>query len=138
MLYLIKQLELAVRASLDEVLRPAELTPLQYTALTVLQRRDNLTTAELARNSLVTDQTMAGMIVTLERRGLIERENDAQDRRRRVIRLTEAGRGVLDRFAGPVAAIEERMLAGLGPEDAEGLRRSVLHCHAALADRVPH
>ena len=59
LLYVIKQVELALRARLDEVLRPAELTVLQYTALTVLERHPNLTSAQLARNSFVTAQTMA-------------------------------------------------------------------------------
>ena len=35
LLYLIKQVELAVRSHLDDLLRPAGLTALQYTALTV-------------------------------------------------------------------------------------------------------
>src|ERR1700733_8248624 len=92
MLYLVKQLELAVRSRLDEVLRPVSITPLQYTALTVLERRADLSTAELARNAFVTDQSAADMIGVLEGRGLILRHPDASDRRRRGVRLTSAGR----------------------------------------------
>jgi DNA-binding MarR family transcriptional regulator len=138
LLYLIKQLELAVRARLDEVLKTAALTPLQYTALTVLERRENLTTAELARNSFVTDQTMAGMVTALEQRGFIKRENDTHDRRRRVIRLTAAGRRVLDRFRDKVAAVEEELVSGLGTHEAAELRNYVVACHAALAENPPH
>src|SRR5689334_14560427 len=43
LLYLVKRTELAVRARLDEVLKPSGLTALQYTALTVLERHDGLT-----------------------------------------------------------------------------------------------
>ncbi len=39
LLYLVKQLELAVRARMDEVVGGEGLTPVQYTALTVLARR---------------------------------------------------------------------------------------------------
>jgi hypothetical protein len=53
LLYLIKQLELAVRSHLDETVRDAGLTALQYTALTVLERHPELTSAQLARNSFV-------------------------------------------------------------------------------------
>src|SRR5579875_792096 len=81
--YLIKQVELAVRSRLDDIFRPAGLTALQYTALTVLERRSDLSTAQLARNSFVTAQSMADMIVALESRGLIERRRDPADRRRR-------------------------------------------------------
>src|SRR3954463_11383941 len=95
LLYLVKQLELAVRAQLDEVLRPVAVTPLQYTALTVLERRSGLSTAELARNAFVTDQSAAGRIAVLEERGLLSRVPDDGDRRRRVLRLTDAGRALL-------------------------------------------
>ncbi|MCR6488472.1 MarR family transcriptional regulator [Amycolatopsis sp. OK19-0408] len=138
LLYLVKQLELAVRARLDDVLRPVGLTPLQYTALTVLERRSGLSTAELARNSFVTDQAMADMVVALERLGFIVRAGDPRDRRRRVIGLTGAGQDVLDRVRDDVAAVERRMVAGLGRGDAGRFREYVVACHAALADRPSH
>ncbi len=138
LLYLVKQLELAVRARLDEVLRPVALTPLQYTALTVLERRSGLTTAELARNSFVTDQAMADMVVALERRGLIAREGDPRDRRRRVIGLTGPGQELLDRVRDDVAELEQRMVSQLNPRDAARFRAYVVACHAALADRPSH
>jgi DNA-binding MarR family transcriptional regulator len=138
MLYLVKQLELAVRAQLDEVLRPASVTVLQYTALTVLERRSGLSTAELARNAFVTDQSAADMVGVLEGRGLVERTADPADRRRRVLRLTEEGRALLVRLRDQVAAVEERMLSPLAAGEAEDLRRFVVACRAALASTPPH
>jgi DNA-binding MarR family transcriptional regulator len=138
LLYLIKQLELAVRSRLDEVLRPEAITPLQYTALTVLERRSDLSTAALARNSFVTDQSAADMIAVLEERGLIERRPDPADRRRRVLRLTGPGAALLDRLRGDVAAVEQRMLASLSGDQSDELRRYVVTCRAALSERPPH
>ena len=88
LLYLMKQVELAVRAELDDLTRPAGLTALQYTALTVLERHPDLTAAHLARHSFVTGQSMADMVTALLDRGLIERHRDPGDRRRLVIALT--------------------------------------------------
>jgi DNA-binding MarR family transcriptional regulator len=138
MLYLVKQLELAVRAQLDEVLRPVAITPLQYTALTVLERRSDLSTAELARNAFVTDQSAADMIGVLESRGLILRHPDAADRRRRVVRLTAAGQELLDQVRADVDAVEERMLSPLATREAEDLRRYVAACRTALSSSPPH
>jgi DNA-binding MarR family transcriptional regulator len=138
LLYLVKQLELAVRAQLDEVLRPVAITPVQYTALTILERRCGLSTAELARNSFVTDQSAADMLGVLEERGLVVRAPDDVDRRRRVLRLTDAGRALLDQVRGEVQAAEARMLSSLTPEEAEQLRRYVIACHGALAKEPPH
>lgn len=138
MLYLVKQLELAVRAQLDEVLRPTSITTLQYTALTVLERRSDLSTAQLARNAFVTDQSAADMVGVLEERGFITRVPDAADRRRRVLRLTEQGRLLLDSLRDEVAGVETRMLSALSPAEADDLRRFVTACRGALASTPPH
>src|SRR3954453_18783201 len=138
MLYLVKQLELAVRSRLDDVLRPVSVTPLQYTALTVLERRSDLSTAELARNAFVTDQSAADMIGVLDDRGLILRHPDPADRRRRVVRLTAKGHELLDRVRADVDAVEEQMLAPLAAHEADDLRRFVTACRSALSSSPPH
>jgi DNA-binding MarR family transcriptional regulator len=131
--YLVKQVELAIRSHLDDLLRPAGLTALQYTALTVLERHPDLSAAQLARNSFVTAQSMADMITALEGRGLIERHRDQADRRRLLVALTAAGRELLDRYRDAVRALEARMLTGLSGADIRGLRHSLHVCHANLA-----
>ena len=133
LLYLVKQVELAVRSHLDNLLRPAGLTALQYTALTVLERHPDMSAAQLARNSFVTAQSMADMITALEGRGLIERHRDQADRRRLVVALTSAGRELLDDYRDQVAALEERMLAGLSNGETSRLRHSLHACRANLA-----
>jgi DNA-binding MarR family transcriptional regulator len=138
LLYLLKQVELAVRSHLDDLLRPAGLTALQYTALTVLERRPDLTSAQLARNSFVTAQTMADMVTTLRERGLIERRRDPDDRRRLVLALTSPGRRLLGRYRGKVAALEADMLANLTNRQSVELRKSLLACRSALGNHPPH
>ncbi|HEY2313732.1 MAG TPA: MarR family transcriptional regulator, partial [Streptosporangiaceae bacterium] len=125
--------ELAVRSHLDNLLRPAGLTALQYTALTVLERHLDMSAAQLARNSFVTAQSMADMITALEGRGLIERHRDEADRRRLVVALTTAGRELLDDYRDQVATLEQRMLAGLDSGEIAQLRRCLHRCHANLA-----
>src|SRR5215469_10484159 len=122
LLYLIKQVELAVRSHLDDLLRPAGLTALQYTALTVLERHPDMSAAQLARNSFVTAQSMADMITALEGRGLIERHRDQADRRRLVVALTADGRRLLDGYRDQVAALEAEMIAGLSKTEIRDLR----------------
>jgi DNA-binding MarR family transcriptional regulator len=133
LLYLVKQVELAVRSHLDNLLRPAGLTALQYTALTVLERHPDMSAAQLARNSFVTAQSMADMITALEGRGLIERHRDQADRRRLVVALTSAGRELLDDYRAQVAALEERMLGSLSSGEMSQLRHSLHVCRANLA-----
>jgi DNA-binding MarR family transcriptional regulator len=133
LLYLLKQVELAARARLDGIVRPHGLTALQYTALSVLERQDGMTSAQLARNSFVTAQSMADMIAILRARGLIERHRDRADRRRLVVSLTADGRGLLDRCRPQVTALEAAMLAGLTPGEVEDLRHGLRSCHGNLS-----
>jgi DNA-binding MarR family transcriptional regulator len=135
LLYLVKQVELAIRARLDDIFRPIGLTALQYTALTVLERHDNMSSAQLARHSFVTAQSMADMIAALEARQLIERHRDPGDRRRLVVALTAEGSALLDRYRDEVRSLEEGMLAGLRDEEVTSFRASLSTCHANLSRR---
>ena len=137
LMYVMKQVELAIRARLDELFRPIGMTALQYTALTVLERHPDMSSAQLARNSFVTTQSMADMVTALEQRGLIARHRDAADRRRLVLALTEDGRALLRRYRPKVGALERQMLAGLTDEQVSELRHSLGVCRANLAGYPP-
>lgn len=137
LLYLMKQVELAVRSRLDDLVRPVGLTAVQYTTLTVLERHCDLSSAELARYSFVTAQSTADMVTALQASGLVERHRDAADRRRLVLALTPAGRRVLRRYRPKVAALESAMLAGLSTGEVTELRRCLLLCRSALDDQAP-
>ncbi|GAA4832967.1 MarR family winged helix-turn-helix transcriptional regulator [Kitasatospora terrestris] len=133
LLYLVKRTELAVRARLDELLKPAGITALQYTALTVLERHDGISAAQLARDSFVTAQSMADMVRALESRGLIRREPNPGNRRERLVLLAEPGRRLLAEYAGPARELEARMVAGLTAEQVDGFREALNAAWRALS-----
>lgn len=132
LLYLIKQVELAVRQRLDDVTATHKLTALQYTALTVLERHPGMTSAELARNSFVRAQTMAEMVTPLLGRGLVKRERDPHNRRQYLLFLTKKGQTVVDRLRAPVANIERDMVEDLDRAEVRALRDSLLTCRRSL------
>lgn len=134
LLYAVKQVELAVRSHLDDLLRPAGITALQYTALTVLQRGQDVTAAQLARNSFVTTQSMSDLVTALERRKLISRARDTVDRRRITLSLTPAGEQLLADQAEAVADLEARMVADLSAADVTAFRKALNASRAALVD----
>ena len=137
LLYLIKQVELAVRQALDDVVVAADLTTLQYTALTVLERHPGTTSAELARNSFVRAQTMAEMITYLLGRGLVARERDETNRKQYLLTLTTEGQRVLDELLDAVADIETRMLDRFDGGQTEILRTYLLRCRHSLSGEPP-
>lgn len=133
MLYTVKQVELACRMHLDELLKSAGITALQFTALTVLERRDGLTVTELARNSFVKVPSMADILKPLYQRELISRRADPNHGRRQLIGLTAAGQTLLDDYRQPVEAVERQMLAQLSDEEARLLRGLLVRCRTALS-----
>src|SRR3712207_1658525 len=76
--YLVKRLEMAERARMEEVLRPLGVTLQQYTALSILERREGLSSAQLARRHFVTPQAMHQLVASMEHDGLIERRPDGE------------------------------------------------------------
>jgi DNA-binding MarR family transcriptional regulator len=137
LLYLIKQVELAVRQALDDVVATADLTTLQYTALTVLERHPGITSAELARNSFVRAQSMAEMVTYLLGRDLVFRERDPKNRKQYLLALTPEGQSVLDRLFDAVADIEATMLEDFDAGQTEILRTYLTRCRHSLSGQPP-
>ncbi|KAA9157993.1 MarR family transcriptional regulator [Microbacterium lushaniae] len=126
--YVIKQLELALRPRLEAACAEAGMTAAQFTALTVLRRRPGTTSSDLARRSFVRAQTMAGTLEPLIEQGLVRREPDPQHRRRIRLFLTDAGVQAIDRLEPRVVELEQTLLTDLDEHEralfAEYLRRA--------------
>jgi DNA-binding MarR family transcriptional regulator len=133
LLYMVKQVELVVRSHLDELVRPSGITALQYTALTVLERHDGLSAAQLARDSFVTAQSIADLVRSLETRGLVRRERNPNNRRELQILLTEEGRALLAQHEAPVRELEERMMRDLTAHQTEQFRQTLTKAWHALS-----
>jgi DNA-binding MarR family transcriptional regulator len=130
--YLVKRLELAERARMEEVLRPLGVTLAQYTALSILERREGLSSAQLARRHFVTAQAMHPLVAAMERDGLIERRARAENRRILTAWLTPHGGQVLAACHRAVDGVERRMLADLTAAEAAAFRRALERCLDAL------
>jgi len=133
LLYMVKQVELVVRSHLDELVKPSGITALQYTALTVLERHDGLSAAQLARDSFVTAQSIADLVRSLENRGLVRRERNPNSRRELLILLTDDGRELLEQHARHVRELEERMVGDLTAHQTEQFRQALSKAWHALS-----
>lgn len=132
LLYVVKRLEQAIRSHLDELLRASDITALQYTALTVLERHDAISSAQLARDSFVTAQSMADLVAALERQGLISRAPHPESRRTLTLHLTERGQDLLTRVRPEVEALERSMTRGLTERQTQAFREGIDSCQDAL------
>lgn len=82
-----------------------------------------LSPSQLTDALLVTSGTMTNRLDRLERRGLIRRLPNPDDRRGVVIELTDEARAVVDRAVEEHVAREQEMLAPLSAEDRRELDR---------------
>src|SRR4051794_37763266 len=123
---------MAERAQMEEVLRPLGVTLPQYTALSLLERREGLSSAQLARRHYVTPQAMHQLVASMERDGLIKRRGDEANRRILRARLTEHGADVLRSCHEAVDGVEGRMLSALDSAEAEVFARALELCLAAI------
>jgi DNA-binding MarR family transcriptional regulator len=133
LLYLVKQLESAIRARMDVALRPRRITVPQYTALTVLEQHDDMSAAQLARHTFVTAQAMDGVVGALQNAGLIERHPDPENRRRLVISLTVAGHALLEDCRDDIDRIEAAAFAALTDSERAVLSDWLSESRRALA-----
>ena len=111
--YLLKQASSALRAAMEEVLRPLGMSVARYACLELLAQRPGLSNSELARGAFVTRQSMNVLLQALERDGYVTRPAEAPVGRVLPTRLTARGRRSLAKASAAVRSVEVRMLAGL-------------------------
>ena len=134
--YELKRAQHALRLRMDEALRETKSTTPQYAALSALAEEPGLSNAQLARRSFVTPQTMNQILKGLEAAGLVRREGHPEHGRVLRSYLTEEGEGLRGECAGRVAAVAQRMVAGLSEEERSGFLGMLRRCSAALRVEV--
>jgi DNA-binding MarR family transcriptional regulator len=121
--YLLKEASSALRAAMEEVLRPLGMNVTRYACLELLAQRPGLSNSDLARGAFVTRQSMNVLLQALEREGLVTRPAEAPVGKVLPTRLTARGRRSLRTATAAVRSVEVRMLAGMtASEQADALR----------------
>lgn len=130
LIYLLKSAEAASRAEMDALLRDTNVTTMQYLTLGVLLEHEALTGAALARRTFVRPQSMQDTIRALEAKGYIERVHATQDRRERVITITESGADLMRELEAKIATFDAALCQGMTPEEEAQFRASLRRAKA--------
>lgn len=96
-----------------------------------------LSPGALVQQTLVTSGTMTGRVDRLERQQLVERRPDPGDRRGVLVRLTPAGRDVVDAAMADLIEQEKSLLAQVSTEDQQSLATMLRGMLAPLESRHP-
>jgi DNA-binding MarR family transcriptional regulator len=114
-----------------ETIKAANLTPPQYFVLTLLWEKDDRRFKELAAAANCTPATMTGIVDTLERKGLVTREPNPDDRRSLLVRLTGEGWELKD-STPTLDKIFRSCCVGLEPDEIQQLSQLLRKLNESL------
>ena len=121
--YLLRQAWQAFHNAMDDSLRPHGINGSQYAVISVLARDPGASGADLARACNTSPQAMNGVLVTLEREGLIERHPHPTHGRILQVELTEEGKRRLEATTPEVRALERRIEKGFSAAEVALIKR---------------
>jgi DNA-binding MarR family transcriptional regulator len=101
------------------------LTPVQYAALSKVGLTPGVDQRTLARSIGLDTSTTAGVIDRLETRGLMQRTASPEDRRVRLLGLTELGQEVLQAVEPDMLKAQQRILKPLSAVEQDEFMRMV-------------
>ena len=132
--YLLMRVHRALRATIDDTLRPHGFTMPQVAVLFALGRKAGLSTAELARLAFVTPQAMGEVLAGLETKGFVIRR--AHDSHGRILpaELTAAGIEARNLCHEVLAKAERQMLSDLSADEQHMFGLSLERCLVGLCD----
>lgn len=90
-----------------------DLTPLQFAVLMKLREAGPLSQNLLGRHTAMDPNTVQGVILRLLRRRLLSRSSSPEDKRRKLLTLTEEGTALAERLVDHGLAISEETMAPL-------------------------
>jgi len=119
---------------LVRVLKPEDLSPTQYNVLRILRGTpEGLPCGEIAARMITRDPDVTRLLDRLEKRGLISRCRETEDRRMVMARITADGLKVLARLDGPVVETHRRQLGHLGKDRIQALTELSKAARAAVS-----
>jgi len=108
--------QIAVSIFLDEC-RDFDITPMNYAVMKVLKATPDLDQITLAHRAAIDRSTIGGLAERLEEKGWIRRMPGTEDRRQKLLSLTEEGERVLASVEPAVERTQRRILGPLSPEE---------------------
>jgi DNA-binding MarR family transcriptional regulator len=132
--FLLARLGSLAERSWTEMLGQFKLTAHHHGVLLILRAHSPLGQQELGRMIGVDPRNVVPILDGLVDQGLLDRQTDPIDRRRRILSLTPKGQATADRLATAANAIEEQFLQALDQQDNVELNRILLHLLGSLTN----
>src|SRR5215470_16657850 len=112
--YVLRRAQLVVFQDFFHAFAPFNISPAQFSVLTVIERNPGLTQSQVAAALGIKRTNFVGLLDELERRGLAERRQAARDKRSYALYLTADGAVLMRKLRPVLKAHETRMVARIG------------------------
>jgi DNA-binding MarR family transcriptional regulator len=129
---IVEQLARKLKSIQRQTVRVAGLTPPQYVVLGALAERDRRPLKELADAAHCTRATITGIVDVLERKGLVTRQPNPDDRRSLLVTLTGNGK-TLQQSTPTLDEMLHGCCTGLRPDEATQLTELLQKLDQSLA-----
>ena len=106
---------------LNEALAPYDITFRQFQVLGWLVYDGDLSQADLAERLMVEPPTLVGILDRMQRDGWIERQTSVADRRRRLVKLTEAAEPIWQQVVACLRRMREQATRGMTGDEVATL-----------------
>ncbi len=124
-------------SEISAVLKAEKISATQFNILRILRGApEGLACGEIAARMITRDPDVTRLLDRLEKRGLVSRCRENQDRRLVLTRITEAGLATLGRLDDPVENAHLRQLQHLGPARLEQLTTLLRAARQKRSDQV--
>jgi DNA-binding MarR family transcriptional regulator len=132
--YLFKHVQMRMHELNEEALAPFGIDGRELGILLVLAGHEPGSQQQAAQRLGIDRTSMVARLDALEGKGLVSRHPHAEDRRRNVVELTDAGRDTVRLATKASERAEATLLATLSDEDGERLRDALQAILARPAD----
>ncbi len=121
--YLIRRLHQIHVAMFLEECAEFKLTPVQFAVLTVLSKNGTLDQVSIAKNIGADRNTVADVLRRLERRKLLERPPNTNDKRTKLAKITAEGSSFVEAVQPKMIEAQKRLTAPISREEYDTLNK---------------
>lgn len=123
--FLLKHVQLRFFDLVTVALAPTGIGGREAAVLRAIDNPQPLAQGEIARRMGIDRTTMVALIDDLEERGLVQRRQDPEDRRRNVVELTDLGQDITRQAARAGEQAERAFLSPLSAGEAQQFKKTL-------------
>jgi DNA-binding MarR family transcriptional regulator len=135
--FMLARLGRVAARQLSDRLAETGLKPPQALILITLRDLGPMSQQALGDRLRVDPSNLVAFLNALEDEGLILRRRDPEDRRRHIVEITDLGMERCPACFGPVAALDDQLLAGLSADERDALREMLARVLATIEVEEP-